>query len=189
MLPLAAALAAFLGAQDEWPTLHRDLQRSGYTFESVPGPYERKWFRDFHDEMIASRTEAIVGGGKVLVGTFAGTLHALRVADGSTAWTFRAGGPIGHSAALADGLVIVGADNGHLYGLRLENGAKVWDYDAGAGIWVAPAVAGDRVYVGDRAGIVHAVRTKDGTPAWIFPTGGMILKPASVSAAGTRIVV
>ena len=65
----------------DWPTLHRDYQRSGYTDEVVRGPYERKWYRDFHSEMIATRVEAIVADGKCFVGTFAGNMHALDVTD------------------------------------------------------------------------------------------------------------
>ncbi|HZE96435.1 MAG TPA: PQQ-binding-like beta-propeller repeat protein [Planctomycetota bacterium] len=185
---LSVLVAAVLAAQDEWPTLHKDLQRSGYTADTVKGPYERKWFRDFHDEMIASRVEAIVAGGRCYVGTFAGRLHALNVADGTTTWTFQAGAPIGHSVAFADRRVYVGADDGKLYCLNAETGAKVWDYDAGAGVWVAPAVAAGVVYIGDRAGVVHAVRA-DGTRAWTFKTGGMILKPASLSEDLQRVVV
>src|SRR5262245_17777431 len=72
------SLAATSHAQpSSWPTLHRDNQRSGHTAEVIGGPYERKWFRDFHDEMIASRVEAIVAEGLVFVGTFAGKVHAL----------------------------------------------------------------------------------------------------------------
>ncbi len=49
------------GGEAPWPTLHRDHQRSGYTSEFVRGPYERKWYRDFHDEMIATRLTVRVG--------------------------------------------------------------------------------------------------------------------------------
>ena len=51
---------------DMWPTLHNDYQRSGHTDEVLKGPFERKWFRDFHGEMIASRVEAIVAEGNAL---------------------------------------------------------------------------------------------------------------------------
>src|SRR3982751_5308895 len=111
MLHLLASLALLLSAQEEWPTLHRDLQRSGYTSETLSGPFERKWFRDFHDEMIASRVEAIIADDKCYVGTFLGPPHARNVADGTTAWTFKAGGPIGHSAACSEGRLYVGADD------------------------------------------------------------------------------
>ncbi len=189
MLDLLASLTLLLAAQDEWPTLHRDLQRSGYTPETINGPFERKWFRDFHDEMIASRVEAIVAGGKCYVGTFSGNLRALNVADGSTAWTFKAGGPIGHSAAHSDGRVYFGADDRKLYCLDAETGKPIWTYTAAGGVWVAPTVSAGLVLFGDRSGVFHAVHAKDGARAWTHATGGMILKPASVSEDGKRILL
>ncbi|HUT01806.1 MAG TPA: PQQ-binding-like beta-propeller repeat protein [Phycisphaerae bacterium] len=197
-----------------WPTLHKDYQRSGYTEEVVTGPYERKWYRDFHDEMIATRVEAIVAEGKCFVGTFAGRLRALSVRDGKTLWTFQAAGPIGASPCYAagpstsstssgqasegQGKLYFGADEGfatgRLYCLNAADGSVVWKYDAGAGIWVSPACdpstgSGQaNVYFGDRAGVFHAVSAADGKRAWTFRAGGMILKPASLSPDGKRIV-
>ncbi|UCG60063.1 MAG: PQQ-like beta-propeller repeat protein [Phycisphaerales bacterium] len=175
-----------------WPTLHRDYQRSGYAPEFVRGPYERKWYRDFHDEMIATRVEAIVAEGKCYIGTFAGNLYALDVRDGSTVWTFKANGPIGASPCYQDGKLYIGADEGfvtgHLYCLDASDGSLVWKYDAGAGIWVSPACDGDKVYFGDRAGVFHAVSAATGERVWAFRTDGMILKPASFSLDGKRIV-
>ncbi len=188
MLELLTSLALLLAAQDDWPTLHGDLQRSGYSPKTLQGPFERKWFRDFHDEMISARVEAIVAGGKCYVGTFSGNLHALNVADGTTAWTFKAGGPIGHSAAYSDGRIYVGADDGKLYCLEAGTGKQVWTYPAAGGVWVAPTVSAGQVLFGDRAGVFHAVRATDGAKTWTYTTGGMILKPASVSEDGKRIL-
>ena len=176
-----------------WPTLHRDPQRSGYTPEAVTGPYERKWFRDFHDEMIATRVEAIVAEGRCLVGTFAGRLHALQVEDGATAWTFQAAGPIGHSPLYHDGRVYVASEGnafneGWLYCLAAADGREIWRYRTAGGVWVAPATDGQNVYLGDRSGVFHAVRLADGEGAWRYQAGGMILKPASLSADGQSIV-
>ncbi|MBI3854180.1 MAG: PQQ-like beta-propeller repeat protein, partial [Planctomycetes bacterium] len=188
MLNFAHVVVVLMSAQDSWTTLHKDPQRSGFTAETVQGPYERKWFRDFHDEMIASRVEAIVAEGKCFVGTFSGRLHALNVADGTTAWTAEAKGPIGHSPLYHSGRVIFGADDGKLHCVKASDGSPVWTFDAGASIWVAPAADGEKVYFGDRAGVFHAVTLKEGRQAWTFKTGGMILKPASLSLDGRRIV-
>ncbi len=196
MLVMGFALAAggeiSIAVAGDWPTLHRDHQRSGYTDEIVRGPYERKWYRDFHAEMIATRIEAIVADGMCFVGTFAGRMHALDVADGRTRWTFQAGGPIGASACYGQGRLYFGADEafdkGTLYCLDAGDGSLIWTYDAGAGIWVAPACDGRNVYFGDRAGVFHAVDARTGARRWTFTTGGMILKPASLSLDGRRIV-
>jgi len=185
-------LVASRAVAGTWPTLHKDYQRSGYTDEVVPGPYERKWYRDFHDEMIATRVEAIVAEGKCFVGTFAGRLYALDVVDGHTVWQFQTAGPIGASPCYHDGKVYVGADEGfntgHLYCLDAADGSLLWKYDGGAGIWVSPACDGTNVYVGDRAGVFHAVDRSTGQRRWTFGTDGMILKPASFSLDGQRIV-
>ncbi len=175
-----------------WATVHRDYQRSGYAPEVVRGPYERKWYRDFHDEMIATRVEAIVAQNTCFVGTLEGRMHALNVTDGQTRWTFSARGPIGTSPCWQDGRLYFGADEGfeegHLYCLDAEGGSLLWAYDAGAGIWVAPACDGRCIYFGDRAGVFHAVDARTGERRWTFETDGMILKPASLSADGKRIV-
>ena len=179
-------------ADSEWPTLHKDYQRSGYTDEVVTGPFERKWYRDFHDEMIATRVEAIIADGKCFVGTFAGNMYALDVVDGHTVWKFTAAGPIGASPCYEKGRLYFGADEGfatgHLYCISAEDGSLEWKYDAGAGIWVSPACDGQRVYFGDRAGVFHAISAETGKPLWTIKTGGMILKPASFSLTGDKII-
>lgn len=196
MLVMGFALAATgeipIAVAGDWPTLHRDHQRSGYTDEIISGPYERKWYRDFHAEMIATRVEAIVADGMCFVGTFAGRMHALDVTDGRTRWTVQAGGPIGAAACYGQGRLYFGADEafdkGTLYCLDAGDGSLIWTYDAGAGIWVAPACDGRNVYFGDRAGVFHAVDARTGEALWTFVTGGVILKPASLSVDGRRIV-
>lgn len=182
---LACAPAATAG---EWPTLHRDNQRSGYTDEVVQGPYERKWFRNFSDEMVATRVEAIVAEGKCFVGTCAGRMRALNVADGSTVWTFSARGPVGASPCYSRGKLYFGADDGLLYCLRASDGKRLWAYRANGGIWASPACDGKRVYVGDRAGAFYAVAADTGKRLWTYHTGGMVLTPASLSEDGTRVV-
>ncbi|MDH4238269.1 MAG: PQQ-binding-like beta-propeller repeat protein [Phycisphaerae bacterium] len=179
-------------AKSEWPTLHKDYQRSGYTDEVIRGPYERKWYRDFHDEMIATRVEAIVAEGKCFVGTFAGNMYALNVLNSEVIWKFKAAGPIGASPCYEKGRLYFGADEGfatgHLYCIDAIDGTLIWRYNAEAGIWVSPACDGRRVYFGDRAGIFHAISAETGELLWTLETGGMILKPASFSPSGNKIV-
>jgi outer membrane protein assembly factor BamB len=179
-------------AKSGWPTLHKDYQRSGYADEVVRGPYERKWYRDFHDEMIATRVEAIVAEGKCFVGTFAGNMYALNVLNGEVIWKFKAAGPIGASPCYEKGRLYFGADEGfatgHLYCIDTMDGTLVWKYNAEAGIWVSPACDGQRVYFGDRAGIFHAISAETGELLWTLKTGGMILKSASFSPSGNKIV-
>jgi len=190
--PFGATGAPASDDRSTWPTLHKDYQRSGYTDEVIEGPYERKWYRDFHQEMIATRLQAIVADGKCFVGTFAGNLYALDVTNGATIWRFQAKGPIGHSPCYERGKLYFGADEGfnkgHLYCVRAKDGDLIWKYDADAGIWVSPTCDGEKVYFGDRAGVFHAVYAGNGDLAWTFKTGNMILSPASFSLDTRKII-
>ena len=190
---LAAVLAhpaVGIGADGAWPTLHGDNQRSGHSPEVIDGPYERKWFRNFADEMLAARLEAIVAEDKVFVGSFAGVMRALDVTDGHTVWEFQADGPIGHSPCYQDGRVIFGDDHGGVYALRADTGRLLWRYQARGSVWTHPSSDGGRVYFGDRAGYFHAVDVTTGASAWEEPfhVGVRILTSASISEDGQRIV-
>lgn len=184
---LMVSCSAWAG-EAPWPTVHKDNQRAAFTEQVIGGPYERKWFRDFHEEMIATRVEAVLAEGKCFVGTFAGNLYALDVIDGRTVWQFRAGGPIGASACYHEGKIYFGCDDGQVYCLNAADGKLVWRYRADASVWVAPVCDGQTVYFGDRSGVFHAVAADTGRERWTYQTGGMILTPASITADGKTIV-
>jgi len=166
--------------------LHRDLCRSGYVKQMPPGPYERKWHRDFHLEMIATRVEAIVAEGLVFVGTYAGNFYALDAATGGTRWRLSAGGPFCASPAYDEGVVYVGCHDGFVYALKAKTGAELWRFGARAGFVVAPAVAGALVLIGSKEGTFYAIDKRTGKLRWSRRVGGMILQPASV--AGGKVV-
>jgi hypothetical protein len=184
----ATTFVAKAADSQPWPTIHRDNQRSGYTEEVIAGPYERKWFCDFSDDMIATRAEAILAHQKCFVGTFAGQLYALDVASGKTIWSFQATGAIGASPCYCDGRIYFGADDGNLYCLSADDGNELWRIAAGAGIWVSPACDGKAVYFGDRGGSFHAVDAQSGKELWRLQTNGMILTPASITPQADGIV-
>lgn len=186
-MALLAVTLATRGEDAPWPMVHRDAARSGYSDEVIKGPYERKWFADFHDEVIATRVEAILAEGKVFVPTLAGRMDALDVRDGTQAWMVQTGGPIGASPIYVNERICFGSDDGRVYCVEAASGKAVWTYQAGASIWASPAVDGQRLFVGDRAGRMHAVDLHTGRRSWRLDTGYMILAAASVSERGTVV--
>jgi outer membrane protein assembly factor BamB len=191
---LAAVLTALAAcpARAQWPTLHKDYQRSGYTEETVNGPYQRKWYVSLVEEMVGPRCEPIVAERLCFVGTCAGNVYALDIDTGKTVWKRHIGRAIGHSPCCDAGNLYVCSDDGYHSGslvcLQARDGQQRWRYRAAAGVWNSPACDGRQVYVGDRAGAFHAVDAKTGQPAWTFQIGAMILKPASFSPDKQQIV-
>src|SRR5262249_9004482 len=69
--------------------------------------------------------------GVAYVGTTGGVFHALKIADGSFAWTFSAGRPIFGEALVTDDAVYFTCDNGFLFKLARADGKELWRYDLG----------------------------------------------------------
>jgi outer membrane protein assembly factor BamB len=172
-----------------WPTLHGDLQRSGF-YPAWPkaAKFEIAWRKELWRELTGSRCEAIVGRGLAFVGTYAGRLYAWDAATGEERWTFQAGGPIGHSPALDGDTLYVGSMDRRLYALEADTGKVRWAFEAGEGVWTSPAVWRGLVMFGARDGVFYALKAADGKPAWTFRTGAMILGAGAVSEDGERVL-
>ena len=160
---------------DDWPTVHHDPARTGFTADAPTGPWEVSWVREFPDEAIATRVEAIVADGRVFVGTLGGTLWALDRTTGEVLWRHVTAGPILHSPTAADGRVIVADAGGTVRAVDATSGKEAWTFRSGPGGFAAsPLVVGGRVYIGSRDGWFHALDAGTGKLAWKHQTGGPI---------------
>ena len=91
-------------------------------------------------------------------------------APGVLKWTFKAGGPIVTSAAVADGLIYVASLDGHLYAVDQETGKEKWNFKSKMGIASSPAVAGGTLYFASSAGALVALDGATGAVKWVFAT-------------------
>jgi outer membrane protein assembly factor BamB len=83
-------------------------------------------------------------------------------------WTFKAGGVIVTSPAVADGVVYIAALDGHLYAIDQETGKEKWNFKSRMPINSSPAVSGDTVYFVSSAGSLAALDVKNGQPKWTY---------------------
>jgi len=173
LLLLSIILASAAHAAD-WPTVHGNNQRSGYTADVVLAPYQRAWVAEFPGEIICTRVEAIVADNRVFVGTENGTMYALDAASGKVIWKHSAG-PIFHSPAVADGRVFFGDTDGTLWALAAADGQVLWRFSSGKGGFVtAPLVEAGTVFIGSRDGSFYAVEAANGRGLWRYATDGPI---------------
>ena len=84
-------------------------------------------------------------------------------------WTFKAGGPIVTSPAIADGVVYIGAMDGHLHAIDQETGKEKWNFKSRLPIASSPAVAGNTLYFVSTAGSLAALDLASGKPKWVLP--------------------
>ena len=92
-----------------------------------------------------------------------GELHGVK-------WTFKTGGPVVASPAVADGVVYIASDDGYLYALDQETGEEKWKFKSRMPIASSPAVSGGLVYFVSSTGALAALDATTGEPKWVLPT-------------------
>ena len=155
---------AYVGADNSIFAIHAATGGGGFA-GTVKWSYETRG--------LVMGSPALDAHGRVFVGSMAGTLHAVRAADGAPLWSFDAEGGLYSSPALDDlGVVYVGGVDSYLYALRADTGALKWKFRASAAIYSSPATApsaafaGGLVFVGAADWKLYAVRADDGLLAW-----------------------
>jgi len=109
--------------------------------------------------------------------TFHGNLARTGVYDsagptkfGGVKWTFKTGGPIVASPAVADGVVYIPSADSYLYAIDQETGKEKWKYKSRMPIASSPAIAGGVLYFVSSAGSLGALDIATGKIKWALPT-------------------
>lgn len=175
-------LGAACAHADDWPMLRHDLQRSGRSADCVGPPYTQAWVAVFADEIITTRSEPIVAGGRVFVGTYSARLHCLDAQTGRPHWTADLQGPILHAPAVSDATVYCASLSG-VWALDMASGKVRWRSEATPGGYcTSPAVTQGLVLLGGRDGVFRALAADSGELRWSLATEGPIRTTAAVEA-------
>jgi len=106
------------------------------------------------------------------------------VPRGRLKWSFRTGGAIHSSPAVAGETVFFGSRDGRLYALDTRSGEKRWEFRTGSWVESSPAVVGGMVYFGSNDGTLYALDVRTGRQMWGFKTRYPIMSSPAV-AQGT----
>jgi outer membrane protein assembly factor BamB len=157
---------------------------------------EVKWRRNVESPVMSTPA---VDNGLVLVGSYDGTMRALRAASGDVAWTFRTQQPVAlrwgfesgetwtSSATIAGGAAVFGARDGNVYAVNATSGTQKWRYSTGARVVSSPAIANGVVVVGSQDGVLHAIDITSGKAKWRFATEGTKLESKNFGFDRTTI--
>lgn len=186
LLPAGAAQAPQIPEAD-WPQFGRDAARTGYSPAQVDPPYCYVW--KWYEAPIAGRTQPVVAGGRLYVGSMDGVMYAREAATGAPLWQYAVGGPIRHSAAVTAGTVVFSSHDGFTYALRAADGALVWKAATGPSV-TAPVAdeARSRVYVASTNGTLTALAASSGAVAWSVNAGAPILTSPALSSDGSLVL-
>ena len=162
MLLLAAAPAA----AEDWPVVRGDTLGTGVAKSAVPDKLEVLWTYKATEDAGFDAT-AVVKDGIVYVGDSAGTFHAVKIADGTAAWTkefpdmgFAAG------AAVDKDRLFVGDLDGVVRCLAIADGNELWTYKLEGEVFAGPTPNCDDVLVTSEFGTLVCLNAADGKERW-----------------------
>jgi outer membrane protein assembly factor BamB len=73
-------------------------------------------------------------------------------------WTYRTGGKISSSPALANGVLYVGSNDGRLYAINAQDGQPLWNFQTGGQITSSPTYVNGVIYVTSLDGKIYAIK-------------------------------
>ena len=177
--------------RDDRPTDHPhstvavDLERDRFLFGSndghvyawsLSGP-ERAWTFDTGGEV---KAPIAVSRGIAVVPSWAGTVTAVDVADGTGLWEFQTDEDVSPTAdpdpmrtggvmcapAVHDGTAYVGSHNGDAYAIDLATGEELWSTTTGGLITGSVTATNEHVLVGSYDAKLYALDRADGSVTW-----------------------
>lgn len=176
---------ALTGLYADWETVRGDVKRSGSAEKAVRGPVKLLFKKEWTNEHVMTRMEAIVSGDHVFVATrfgeMGGRLRALDKKTGEEKWLVELSAPAGHSPAVQDGKLLVGCSDGFVYCLDSKTGKEIWKkkISGRGGFMVSPCIVDETAYMGGRDGFFYAFSIKNGNEIWKYDAGTRIANTAA----------
>jgi outer membrane protein assembly factor BamB len=154
-----------------------------------PGPaaLERpvvKWKTFVGGESYAS---PVVGAETVYVATKAGSLVALRLADGSERWRTHVGDYVTRTTPALSGNTLFVAAGYALMAIDADTGRERWSVPLRFAGSCSPVVDGELVYVATQEGYVSAFTVETGTEVWHYKSDNLLFGSPAV-AEGVLVI-
>ena len=170
-----------------WPT---SVRRRASCWRSTWPTGKPRWRYKTVEGIGESSPAVSTALGLVFVGDLSGMVHAVRVADGQAAWTFKTKGEVKSSPVVHGDKVVVGSYDGSLYGLDIKSGTQAWVVHTENYVHGTPAIVDGIAYFAGCDEVFRAIRVSDGkdsatcrsapTPArrWPWRTAGPTSAPS-----------
>jgi outer membrane protein assembly factor BamB len=142
--------------------------------------YELEHGRQTWIASVRPMLEPVEGDGLLFVHE-AGTVKAIRINDGSTAWEISDLPQLAVAPVWGDGRLILCTASGEVLVLRALDGQLVWRQNLGSRAHAPPALAANRAYVPLDDGRIVAVSVETGASLW----AGRLPEPATALLADT----
>jgi len=155
-------------AKGDWPMFRGTAEQTGVAGSTLPEKLQLVWT---HETKSSVRSTAAIVKDTVYVGDDDGRLHALRLADGTRRWVYKAG-DVGIQAAplVVGGGVYVGDLDGVFHAVDAATGRRRWTFKTEDQIISSAGIWGRTVLVGSYDQSFYGLDLATGRQKWKFET-------------------
>ena len=158
----------------DW-TVGRGNSTSTATADSkLPAKPEVLWEYKTDSDKSGFEGTPIIFDGKVFVGDFEGTVHAIDITTGKAVWTVKKKDGFVTAAAANQGCIVIGDFSGMIYCLDAITGKQVWAREIEQQIANGPNFYEDNVLLTSEGGTMFAMDLKTGELKWNYATGDQL---------------
>ncbi|MBN1160244.1 MAG: PQQ-binding-like beta-propeller repeat protein [Candidatus Diapherotrites archaeon] len=129
----------------------------------------------------------VINGSTVYVASKDTNVYSLDADDGSTNWSYSAGGSIYSSPILYSDHLIFGSADGKVYDVNATTGNLKWSYNTGNAIWSSPALYNNYIYIGSDSKKVYQLDLS-GSLINSYTTSGAIVSSPTIDVNGNVFI-
>ena len=173
--PLAASEPA-APAPPSWPIFRGNPALTGVAGDTLP---KNPACSGLLKRAARSNLSAVIGAGKIFIGSDDGHLYAVNFADGRQVWAFPAGSAVQAPPLLVNNAVFAGTVDGLFYALDAGAGGLLWKVQTDGKILASASVAARRdgparILIGSYDFKLRCLDAEKGATNWLFESGNYI---------------
>jgi outer membrane protein assembly factor BamB len=171
---------ATVGHASDWPIGRGNASSTGVADGKLPDKPAVLWEYKTESDKSGFEGTPIIYDGKVFVGDFEGTVHAIDLITGKAVWTVKKKDGFITAAAAHQDKVVIGDFSGIVFCLDAKTGEQVWSRDIEQQVASGANFYGDDVLLASEAGTMFALDIKTGEIKWSYTTGDQLRSSPTV---------
>ena len=181
-IPTASSQTA-AQAPPSWPIFRGNPALTGVAGDTLPPKPALLWTFKTGGPV---KSSAVIGDGKIFIGSDDGNVYAVNFSDGKQVWSFKAGSAVQAPPLLAGHSVFAGSVEGWFYALDAAAGGLLWKVQTGDKILASANVVSRpdgpaRILFGSYDFKLRCLDAAKGTTNWLFESGYYINGACAVS--------
>jgi outer membrane protein assembly factor BamB len=157
-----------------------DSGGTGVAAGTLPAEPKVLWEYKTGDSKAGFEGTPIISDGKVLVGDFEGTVHAIDLQTGNSVWKAKGKAGFTIAGAVSNGMFVIGDFSSNIYCFRVADGEQLWTIESDMQVVNGGNIIGDDVLLSSDSGTLFALDLKTGKEKWSYATNDQLRSSASL---------